>query len=335
MASKSVSTTAVVLSAVAGNGVVALAKFVGWFLTSSPSMLAEAIHSVADTANQVLLYVGIKHSKAGPSSRYPWGRSNARYLWNLISAMGIFFVGFGVTTYHGVSSLWHGHTPTSGNEVTVLMFILLFALIVEGGILYMAYRRVMRSKGKMSLWSYVLEGDDPTAVAVLLEDSVAVLGVLLAFFGIFVSQLTGSGVADSVASILIGCLLGVMALMLAYANGRLLLGVSARPQEVEAIREFLEEQPTVEKVLILKTHVSGPGTIRVAAEVEFHGGTLIDRVQLERDAEEIREDLSQVVPVLVDSADRMIRMMGKEINRIERALRDRFPQISSVELEVN
>ena len=126
-----------------------------------------------------------------------------------------------------------------------------------------------------------------------------------------------------------------MAVILAAANGRLLLGAAATPEEVDAIRGLLERQPCVEKVHVLKTRIGGPGRVRIAAEIEFHGAALIDREQIRRDAEVARENLEKLTPVLVDTAERMVRIVGKEINRIERDLREEFPKVSAVELEVN
>jgi len=325
---------AVVLWAVGGNFSVTVAKFVGWCVTRSPSLLAESLHSAADTANQALLLVGIRHSSLGPTEAYPWGRASARYLWNLISAMGIFFVGFGVTTYHGVASLIHPHAPDTENAVLVFG-ILVFSFVVECYVLLKAYRGVREIQGNRGLWEFITTGDDPTAVAVLLEDSIAVLGVLLAAAGYFISIRTGSGIPDAVASTVIGGLLGVMALVLAYANSRLLLGAAATPDEVNAIRSFLERQSSVEKVFVLKTRIVGPGRIRIAAEVEFHGAAMIDRDQMERDAATVRGNPSKLPSVLADTAERMVRIVGKEINRIERDLCSEFPSVVAVELEVN
>ncbi len=329
------SSTIVVASAVGGNFSVSIAKFVGWFLTGSPSMLAESIHSLADTCNQALLLVGIRHGRLGESPEYPWGRSSATYLWNLISAMGIFFVGFGVTTYHGVASLLSPHESHAAEHRWTLFGILAFAFVVEVIILVGAYREVARRRGKRGLWNYIMTGDDPTSVAVLLEDAVAVLGVLLAALGVWVSSSTGSSTADSITSIVIGCLLGFMAVVLAYANGRLLVGAAPTPQEVEAIKAFLEGQPSVEKVLVLKTRIGGPGQVRIAAEVEFHGSALIDRERIKQDANLLRDAPAESTRVLADTAERMVRVMGNEINRIERELYEAFPRISAIELEVN
>jgi divalent metal cation (Fe/Co/Zn/Cd) transporter len=163
---------------------------------------------------------------------------------------------------------------------------------------------------------------------------IAVIGVLTALSGLFLSRHLHSTVPDSIASIIIGCLLGVMAVVLAIANGRILMGVSAGVEEEDEIREFLEAYPTVEKVVSLKTAVLAPGSMRLAVEIEFHGGILINRQQIERDAERIR-DGEEPTYILFETAERMVRTVGREINRLESDLIDRFPQIHMIDLEVN
>ncbi len=324
----------VVLTAIICNFAVAVAKLIGWLLSMSPSMLAEAIHSVADTANQTLIYVGIRAARKGPTREFPWGRGRSRYLWNLVSAMGIFFVGFGVTTYHGVMALVHADPHADQPSRAVPLAILAFAFLAEGYTLLVAWRVVKKAKGKTSLYHYLRHGDDPTAIGVLLEDAIAVLGVALAAAGLALSDALHSPVPDAVASIIIGVLLGLMAVILALANGRLLIG-TAVPANIEAeIRDFVTALPAVESVTSLKTRILSPDRISLVLEVEFHGGILVDREAIERDAQRIKDGESPA-PVLVDSAERAIRILGAEINKIEAAICERFPQAVAIDIEVN
>ncbi len=324
----------VVVTAIIGNAVVTVAKSIGWLVSMSPSMLAEAIHSLADTANQTLIYVGIRAARKGPTREFPWGRGRSRYLWNLVSAMGIFFVGFGVTTYHGVMSLVHAETEAAHTSRVVPRAILAFALFVEGYALLVAWRAVKRAKGDTSLYDYLRHGDDPTAIGVLLEDAIAVVGVILAAGGLALSDALHSPVPDAVASITIGLLLGLMAIILALANGRLLIGTAAPMADEAAIRDFVTALPAVEKVISLKTRILSPRQISLVLEVEFHGGILVDREATARDAQKIR-DGEDPAPILVDSAERAIRILGTEINKLESAIRQRFPQAIAIDVEVN
>ena len=183
------SSTKVVVSAIAGNLIITIAKTFAWTINFSPSMLAEAIHSLADTCNQALLFVGIKHSRKGASPSFPMGRGMARYLWNLISAVGIFFVGFGVTFYHGVSTLIfrYGEKPDAISHTAI--GVLIFAFLLEGYVFSIAYKAVFSEKGNTSIKDLIFSSDDPTSIAVLFEDGIAVLGVLLALGGIWLSDI--------------------------------------------------------------------------------------------------------------------------------------------------
>lgn len=327
-------TLKVVVTAILGNGIIAIAKFFAWFVTGSPSMLAEAIHSVADTSNQFLLFVGVKHGEKKATRDFPWGKSQARYIWNLISAVGIFFVGFGVTAYHGISSLLsEGQAPQSFN--LIIIAVLLFAFVVEGYVFLMALKEVNIKREEKSFVEYFKVNDDPTAIAVLLEDGVAVLGVFLAFAGIGLSQLLDAHWPDAVAAILIAVLLGFMAVVLAFANTRLLLGSSAPEEDELEIKDFLESLSEVEKVIALKTQVVGPGKIKLSVEIEFHGGAFINKAQISRDAEKINSGKEAAVQVLVETAERMVRVIGNRINAIESKLYTQFPDLIAIDLEVN
>jgi zinc transporter 9 len=323
-----------VLVAIVGNAIVTVAKFLGWLVSRSPSMLAESIHSLADTANQILLLIGIRHGAGRPTKEFPFGKGRARYIWNLISAVGIFFLGFGFTTWHGIEQLMVARTTDAIYSGPLPLAILTLALAIEGYTFFVALRSVNESRGEMGFWEFVRQGDDPTGVAVLLEDSIAVLGVFTAFVGISLSRHLQSPIPDAIASIAIGCLLGVMAIILAVANARILMGASVGQDREQEIREYLESLPAIERVTSLKTAVMAPGNVRLAAEIEFHGSTFIDRYMIERDADRIREG-EDPTPVLFETAERMVRVMGREINRLEAQIRQEFPEISYIDLEVN
>ncbi len=323
-----------VVMAIGGNGLVTVGKFLVWLGAPSPSMLAEAIHSLADTLNQLLLLVGIRHGTGRPTKEFPFGKGRARYIWNLVSAVGIFFVGFGFTTFHGIETLISARAtdPIAVGQFTYP--VLVFSFLIEGYTLWVALRSVNEARGDIPFFEFVRFGDDPTGVAVLLEDGIAVLGVLTAVVGISLSRYYNSPYPDAIASVIIGCLLGFMAVVLALANGRILMGASMSQEREQEIREYLESMPAIERVTSLKTAVMSPGAVRLAAEIEFHGSTFIDRHMIERDAERIR-DGEDPTPVLFDTAERMVRVMGREINRLEAQIRQQFPEITYIDLEVN
>ena len=317
----------VVLTAIFGNSLVTAAKYIGWAFTGSASMLAEAIHSTADTANQVLLFVGIQHSKKGPTKLFPFGTGRARYVWNLISAMGIFFIGFGYTTYHGISSLLHPHQQSSSeNTFTILMAVLLFAFLVEGYAFWVAYKETRLQKGTRPWLEFLQQSDDPTTVGVLFEDFIAVLGVLVAFICILLSQKMGWASADAIGSLVIGLLMGVMALFLAFVNGRLLIGVSVHSSKEAEIRDFIKQQPSVERVEKIKVMSVGTGQILLALELELHGQSLVNPNQLKEDCQHIAngEEPSRVI---TKACGRMVRILGSEINRIEKEVKEKYAEI--------
>lgn len=325
--------TRAVLSAITSNFLVTIAKFIGWTVSFSPSMLAATIHSLADVCNQFLLYIGIRHGASKPTKMYPFGKGQARYIWNLVSAVGIFFIGFGVTTYHGVSQLI---APTTDESIHPLINIgiLIFAIVVEGYSMWIAIGSVNELRGDKTFAEYIRTGDDRTTVGVLLEDSIAVLGVTFAIFGIALAEITGSHVPDAIASILIGILLGIVAISLAVANGRILMGVSAGSDVESEIKEFVENDEAVERVTSLRTSVLAPGRLRLSLEVEFHGGILIDRDIIERDARRIREGEDPAY-ILFETSERMVRLVGRTINQLEAKIHKEFPEVVLIDLEVN
>lgn len=324
----------VVLSAVFGNLVITIAKFAGWILSGSPSMLAEGIHSLADTFNQGLLFVGIKHGQVGPSRNHPFGLGQSRYLWNLVSAIGIFFVGFGVTAYHGFLSLFESEEFYVSKWQGLSIGILIFSFFIESIPFYLAVKAVNAERGERGLLEQILTSDNPTNLGVLFEDAIALLGVIVALVGIGMSQYFESFIPDAIASIVIAILLGVMAVVLAFINGRLLIGRAVTVGKEQDILEFVRNFPSVERVAKVRTEIRGPKRMGLTMEVEFHGSFLIDRYQIEKDAEAIRKG-EDPIPILVDTAERMVRVVGREINRLEEAIQKKFPEITYIELEVN
>lgn len=335
-----------VVVAVGVNSFITILKFVGWVMTGSPSLLAEAIHSFADVGNQVLLWVGIRQSAKDATEDHPYGWGSARYLWNLKSAMGIFFLGCGVTVYHGVShglALLNGHGHAAKKVVeegsldpeVVGLVILFIAVVLEGYSWWVAYKEVDASRGDTPWGDFIKRGDDPTGVGVLLEDTAAVGGVFLALAGLGLSKLTGSPIPDIVATILIGILLGWVAIFLAKANGRLLIGAAVDSLQLERIRKVLEEDPIVEKVEDLKTLVMGSGQMRVKCEVDLYEKLVASKIQdaLVDDARRL-ENGEQPMKVLVDVVGRSVRAAANEIQRLDQKVQEVAPNAVHVDLEL-
>ncbi len=323
-----------VLGAVIGNAALFAIKTVAFLVSGSGAMLSEAIHSFADTSNQALLFVGIQRSERPADARYPYGYGAERYLFALLSAAGIFVLGCGVSVYHGIRNLIHPHHL----DLTPLVFIVLgISLLVEGVIFVVALRSVMAQKGDTPLFTYIGRATDPTAVAVLLEDFVACLGVIIAAAGILLSQATHSPMWDALASIIIGLMLGAVAVWLAWSNRRLILGPAIAPEIVGDIVGFLEAQPSVRRVERFRTRVLGAHQFRLSAEVEFDPAWLgEEEARVAREAAPTKaEDDATWTRYTSGMAERMLDRIGAEVDRIEAALVERHPELVHVDVETD
>lgn len=323
--------TRVVLTAIVVNFFVTLAKTIGWMFSLSPSMLAEAIHSLADTTNQSLIYLGIRISKKGPTREFPSGYGQARYLWNLISASGIFFIGFGVTVYHGISSLV-SHHHEGQFSYGLAIGILIFSFIVESYALLVAFKEVNAHRGSMSLMVFIRESDDPTSIGVLLEDAIAVAGVLVALIGMAISYYFHTHIPDAIASILIGFLLGFLAFVMAFTNGRLLINRSISLSDEEEISKFIMGLIYVDKITSLKTEILGSDQAKLSLEIDFNSSSIreeINAVSKSNGKDESVEDTLQ------DVINKSVKSVGAAINDMERQIQARFPEIKYIELEIN
>jgi zinc transporter 9 len=237
----------VVLLAIVSNFAVLVFKTVAYLYTGSAAMLSEAIHSLADMLNQCLLAVGIAQSIRRPDPDHPYGWSRARYVYSLISGVGIFFLGSGVSCYHGVLGIMH---PPVLESLPVAFSVLAASLAVEGATLWAAVKQVRKSaqEAEMTFKSYVLRGRDPAAVTVLLEDSAAITGVLLAASMLGLAQYTGNTLYDAIGSIGIGGLLGFVALFLIQRNSSALVGQSIPREDLREIINLLESDVMIRSI---------------------------------------------------------------------------------------
>ncbi len=326
-----------VYAAIAGNTLVMLAKFGAFAVTGSGAMLSEGIHSVADVMNQGLLAVGIRTSERDADDAHPYGFGQARFAWALVSAVGIFFLGAGVTLYHGIDSLIHGSEVEGGAWALAGLG---FALLIEGATLIIATRavRAQARDAGMSLWRYTREGPDPMGVAVLLEDGAAVLGVLIAATAVGLTMVTGSPVWDAIGSIIIGLLLGAIAVFLIRKNMDYLLGRAVSPELQQKMLDVLGQQPSVEAIHDVKATVIGTDHIRFKAEIEFDGEELARRWLAEHDVAALHrrlDDPDDLRAFLIEYGEHIVEALGDEIDRIEDAIRSEVPDAEHVDLENN
>lgn len=328
--------TVPVLAAVFGNFFVMILKFVAATVSGSSAMFSEAIHSVADVFNQLLLFIGIKRSTKKADRAHIYGYGRERFFWALISASSIFFLGAGVTIFHGLDS-WGDKKNIS--SYGLIFSVLILSFIVEAFTFYLAGKEIWsHRKGKES-FKKALKHADPSTLAVFYEDGIALLGVLAAFSGIFLSKLFQVNYFDSLASIVVGFLLGAMAIILAFKNRQFLLGRSIDKVVEEKIIETLEADPAIERVMDFKSVILDVDVYRIKCEVEFNGNFLlkemIRRNSLQEEYEDIKDDYEEFKKFCFEFADRIPRIMGNKIDEIEVKLKNENPGLRHVDIEIN
>ena len=298
-------------------------------------MFAEAVHSLADTLNQVLLLVGLRRSLKKRDFSSDYGYGNERFFWALISACGIFFVGAGVTAWHGVTALFHPEPIEFSSFVFVVLFL---SFVIELYTLRVAVRQLQRAFPHRS-WRERFNESDPATLAVLLEDSVAVVGVVVAATSITLSYVTQNVIWDTAGSLAIALMLAVVAVVLIVRNRSYLVGRSLSDEEREEIIDFLNADPAIEKVLDFKSSAVGWGVYRIKCEVEFNGNALLRAAyrgaEMRRQYDEVQDDYEAFKRFSSYFADRIPRLIGKKIDEIEQRLKELHPQVRHIDIEVN
>ena len=256
----------VIYAALAGNALIAITKFVAASITGSSAMLSEGIHSVVDTGNQGLLLYGLHRAKQPADERFPFGHGKEVYFWSFIVALLIFAVGAGASLYEGIRHVLH---PEPINNPNITYVVLGFAMLFEGAAWIMAFKEFTRAKGRLGYLQAVHQGKDPTVFVVLFEDTAAMAGLVVAFLGIWLSQVTGLAWFDGLASIAIGCILGATAAWLAFETKSLLIGESASPHVIQDLRDLIRSNPRIEHVNEILTMHMGPEFILVNVSVDF------------------------------------------------------------------
>jgi cation diffusion facilitator family transporter len=270
-------TRKVIYAAILANLGIAIAKFGVAAVTGSAAMVAEGIHSAVDSGNELLLLVGEKVSMRPPDKRHPFGYGKAVYFWALLVALSVFSLGGGLSIYHGVQSLRH---PVPTEEPLWNYVVLAFAALFEGYSWNLSRRALNRYRRPgATLWQAVRASKDASVFTVFIEDSAALLGVLVAALGIGLGQLSGRPWFDPAASVAIGLLLIGAAITLARETGALLVGESMRPEKVKRLCEIFEKDPNIATVLNLQTMQLGPDEVLLTAAVQFNRGMRIDEVE--------------------------------------------------------
>ena len=280
--------TKAVIAALLANSGIAVSKFVAFVITGSTSMLSEAIHSVADALNQVLLLIGGKRSKRVADDKYQFGYGRVRYVYGFMVAIVLFMVGGIYSLYEG----WHKwNHPEPVNNHWIAIGVLTIAIILESLSFRTAILETNRVRGKRSFAKFVRDARQPELPVILLEDFGALLGLVFAMFGVSFAVITGDGRWDGMGAMAIGTLLIIIAVILIREMSAMLVGEGALPEEYDAVKAALESAPLVERVIHLRTLHVGPDALLVGAKIAI-----------------TRCDTAQEIAQGIDEAERLLRL---------------------------
>ena len=283
----------VIYAAMIGNGLIAIAKFVGASITGSSAMVSEGIHSVVDTGNQGLLLYGIARSKRPADEKHPFGYASEIYFWAFIVAILIFSIGSGISIYEGIDKIRHPHVVSNPS---INYIILALAMVFEGVAWWIAFKEFNTTRGKRSLFQAVKDSKDPTIFTVLFEDTAAMLGLIVAFIGIFIATNFNMPIMDGVASVVIGVILAATALLLALETKGLLIGEAAAPEITAEIKALIAAVPAIVAVNEIRTLHHGPNDVLLALSVDYEDE--IPAGMVERANTELEKAIKAKFPVV-------------------------------------
>lgn len=276
--------TKAILAALFANAGIAVSKFVGFLITGSSSMLAESVHSVADTSNQGLLLLGQKTAKRAATREHPFGFGRDRYFYSFIVALMLFTLGSAFAIYEGVHKL---QAPEELNAPMVAVVILVVAIVLESFSFRTAIVESRKIKGDVSWWGFIRQSRTPELPVVLLEDAGALFGLVFALFGVGLAVITGDPVWDGVGTLMIGILLGIIAIILIIEMKSLLIGEGATPKEFDDINAAVVGGK-VTRLIHIRTQYVGPDELLVAAKIALEPGLSLAEVAGEIDRAESR-----------------------------------------------
>ena len=261
------SSKSVIVTALLANLFISAVKFAAAVISRSSAMLAEAIHSLADTLNQVLLLIGIKKGRRPPDSLHPFGFSGEMYFWSFIVAIILFSAGAVFSIYEGIHKLMH---PAAIQNIMYAYGVLIFAIVAEGIAFYRALREVNRQRGRERVFAYLRKTKKSELIVVFLEDLAAITGLVMALGFITLQHVTGILIFDGIASIVIGLILATVAVFMGNETRSLLLGESADPGLIKKITAIFAAEESVNRLIYIKSLQLGPEDILLAANVEFN-----------------------------------------------------------------
>lgn len=284
--------TKVVIAAMFANAGIAIAKFVAFMVTGAASMLAESIHSVADTSNQGLLLLGGKRAQKVADDRHQFGYGRERYFWAFVVAMVLFALGGLFSIYEGIEKIRHPHDIQS---LGWAIGVLLFAIVLESYAFRTAIVESNKVRGKRGWVEFVRKSRSPELPVVLLEDAGALVGLVFALTGVGLAQITGDPLWDGVGTLAIGILLVAISVLLTIEMKSLLIGEAATNEHVRAITRAVDSVPTVNHVIDLKTQHIGPEELLVAGKLEFDRS--LTNAELSDAVDAVESALREAVPL--------------------------------------
>ena len=325
-----------VLRALYGNMIICAAKLAASISSGSSSMFSEFIHSLVDCGNQSLLLLGLRDSSLVADRKHPYGYGKSVYFWALVSALGTFFLGAGVSG----TQAWAELMEPSLNDITWEVWSVLgLSFVIDGYVLTKTVIGIQESipkDFKQSFWAFFWKIRDPATMAVFLEDGAACLGIIIAIAGISASSYTGMPIFDGLAGLGISGLLATMGLVLVRINHRFLLGQAVEPEITNGIEKILLSQRSIDAVHSVQSQWTGPHTFNFKAEVDFDGTYLAAKLmpRYQQEFLQVRDSLDTELRVLLSwYAEDVMRTVEREVRHVEAEIRKEYPAADFIELE--
>ncbi len=282
-----------IYGALIANTAIAVSKFSAAFFTGSSSMLSEGIHSLVDTGNGILLLLGIKKSSRPADEKHPFGYGNEIYFWSFIVAILIFALGGGFAIYEGVTHILH---PKELKDVIWNYIVLMLAIVFEGSALIVALKQFNKNRGKKTLFRALVDTKDTPTAAIVIEDSAALIGLIIALLSVFIGQITGNVYIDGIGSVLIGLLLISVSVFFAFECKSLLIGEGLEKENIEKILSILEADKNVTAYKRPLSIYFGPHEVLINLNVNFKDDLISD--EIESTVDRIETNIKKSIPVV-------------------------------------
>ena len=324
------SSKSAVIKAIVGNGIIAIAKGIAAVISGSGAMMAECIHSVVDTLNQGLLLIGHQRSLSKATPRFPFGFGPEANFWGLLAAIGVLIFGGALTIEHGIHAVMHPEMPEG---VGLAIGVLIFAFLLEAWVTWSVIKGIAPSRNGKS-WIAHIKAQDPGTLTVILEDSAAVMGCVLALLAIVLCQVTGNGIWDAICQLVIGSMLALVGLYLIWKNRGLLIGQAVDKQLSDRLRGFIADFQGIDQVVHMQTRQLSAHTFSVKADIAMSGGEIAGAIIPEHKQHVLdAQTEAEAAEILGRFSHQAFQYQGQLIDRLEAELREEFPGAVFINLE--